>query len=146
MHELPAFAHSSACHAPRQFAWDFWTDVANWAIDTDVESIELDGPFAAGARGVTHSKSSGRIAWRLARVDSWGATIECPLPGATVLFCWQFNESGGETRITQHVSLSGAETDRYLEPFRALEFNLPAGMEKLCRAIEAGLATESSAR
>src|SRR5215470_17218580 len=47
------FEHSIVCAVDAQFAWNFWTTVSNWALDKDVESIDIDGPFAAGTRGVT---------------------------------------------------------------------------------------------
>lgn len=44
------FDYSVVCSVTVEFAWKFWTDVSNWAMDADVESVEIDGPFAAGAR------------------------------------------------------------------------------------------------
>src|ERR1039457_5844172 len=44
-----------------EFAWGFWTKLDNWALDADVESVEVDGPFAACAFFFKNSKSSGRI-------------------------------------------------------------------------------------
>jgi len=41
------FEHSIDCRVSAEFAWAFWTNVRNWALDADVESIEIDGPFAA---------------------------------------------------------------------------------------------------
>ena len=55
------FEHAIECSVSIQFAWDFWTNVRNWVLDADVDSIEIQGEFAAGTFGVTHSKSSGRI-------------------------------------------------------------------------------------
>jgi hypothetical protein len=57
-------------------AWIFWTNVSNWALDTDVESIGIDGPFAAGAGGFTNSKSSGLVEWRVTEVQTGKAVIE----------------------------------------------------------------------
>ena len=64
--EAWAFESSIVCEVALEFAWRFWTDISNWALDADVESVTLDGDFAAGSRGVTQSKSSGRIEWRVA--------------------------------------------------------------------------------
>ena len=76
------FEHSVECNVPLEFAWAFWTDVQNWALDADVESLQIDGPFAAGSHGITYSKSSGRIEWRIAEVEGERAVIEFPLFGA----------------------------------------------------------------
>ena len=56
------------CEVTVEFAWDFWANVKNWILDPDVEAVEIDGPFAPGARGSTNSKSSGRMEWRLVEV------------------------------------------------------------------------------
>src|SRR5437667_3197599 len=62
------FEHAIECSVSIQFAWTFWTNVRNWVLDADVDSIEIQGEFAAGTCGVTHSKSSGRIDWRVTEV------------------------------------------------------------------------------
>jgi hypothetical protein len=72
------FEHSIECGVSAEFAWIFWTNVSNWTLDTDVESIEIDGPFAAGAQGFTSSKSSGRVEWRVTEVQAGKAVIEFP--------------------------------------------------------------------
>jgi hypothetical protein len=35
-----------------QFAWNFWTNVRNWKLDADVDSIELQREFARPLFGV----------------------------------------------------------------------------------------------
>ena len=52
--------------------------MSHWALDADVDSVDIDGPFAAGARGVTNSKSSGRIEWRIVEAHAGKASIEFP--------------------------------------------------------------------
>lgn len=75
------FEFSIECAVPRGFAWNFWTDVRNWALDADVESIALEGQFAAGTQGHTVSHSSGRIDWRIADVQPLSrAVLEFPAP------------------------------------------------------------------
>src|SRR5215472_10716555 len=101
------FEHSVDCGADAQFAWNFRTDVSNWALDADVESVGIEGPFAAGAQGVTISKSSGRIEWRIAEVQAGRAVIEFPLPGAVGRFTWTFEDTNAGSRITQRCTLQG---------------------------------------
>jgi hypothetical protein len=43
--------HSVETNASPAFAWNFWTDVANW--DDPPAEFELDGAFATGSRGAT---------------------------------------------------------------------------------------------
>jgi hypothetical protein len=100
---------------------NFWTNVSNWALDADIESVEIDGRFAAGAQGTTNSKSSGRIKWRIVEEQAGRAVIKIPLSGAVGRFSWTFEGTVAGTRITQCYTL---------------EANISAGMRKLCVAME----------
>ena len=140
MHENePAwkFEHSIECDVSPEFAWSFWTTVSNWAFDADVDSIELFGPFAAGSNGVTHSKSSGRVEWRIAAAEPGRAVIEFPFPGAVGRFVWTFRDSGGHARITQLCTIEGEAGLPLAQAFGPmLEAGIPAGMQKLCENME----------
>jgi hypothetical protein len=132
------FTHRVECAAGREFAWAFWSEVGNWAaVDPAVESVKLDGPFAAGARGETRPRGVGPVEWRLAEVNEGrGAVVEISLPGASVRFAWEFEElSEGVTRITQRVTMEGGRAGEYVEGMRMLEQNMPAGMGRLAEAI-----------
>ena len=131
-----SFEFSVNCDVSVDFAWRYWTTVEHWAMDLDVESVHLDGPFAPGTRGVTISKSAGRIEWRIADVLPGRAVLEFPAPGATATFIWTFVNSGNGTRITQQASLSGPEAAVYIDSFgRSLEQGIPDGMRKLSEAM-----------
>jgi hypothetical protein len=133
-----SFTHSVDCPVPLAFAWQFWTRVENWRLDSDVESVTLEAPFAAGSRGTTVSHRSGRIEWRIAKVEGTSAAIEFPVGNAVGLFEWRFEDVGGRTRITQRVSVAGegaATLAAQVAPI--FEANMPAGMQKLCDAIAA---------
>src|SRR5271166_5328110 len=107
------FEHSIDCAVTAEFAWNFWTNVRNWVLDADVDSIEIDGPFSAGTRGFTNGKSSGRVDWRIVEVQAGKAVIEFPLSGAVGRFVWTFEDIGGRTRITQRCTLDGEQADAY---------------------------------
>lgn len=131
------FEHSVDCGVSVEFAWKFWTKVSNWGLDADIESVEIDGPFAAGARGVTNSKSSGRVEWRIIEAQVGRAVIEFPLSNAVGRFLWTFEDIGGRTRITQRCTLEGVEAETYAKALGpSLEDGIPAGMRKLCGTIE----------
>jgi hypothetical protein len=140
------FEFSIECAVSRDFAWSFWTDVRNWALDADVESVTLEGEFVAGASGHTISRSSGPIDWRIAEVEPGRAVLEFPAPGALASFVWTFEDSATGTEISQEASLSGPEAQRYAETFGPLlEKGIPGGMRKLCEAMEtahSGLASK----
>jgi hypothetical protein len=128
--ETYTFECGVECPVARGFAWRFWTTVSNWAFDSDIESVELNGPFTSGSHGVTMSRSCGRIEWKLSSVQpEKNAIVEISVLGAIARFEWLFEDSGGATRITQRVSIEG-ENARSLG--QALQRGIPEGMKKLC--------------
>ena len=138
------FEFSLDCAVTRDFAWSFWTDVRNWALDSDVESVSLNGPFVEGTSGHTESRAAGPIDWRIADVQHGRAVLEFPAPGALATFVWTFQDCPEGTRISQEASLLGPEAAHYAETFaRALEEGIPAGMRKLCEAMEKAQASLS---
>jgi hypothetical protein len=128
--------HSVEADAAVDFAWRYWSDVGNW--DDPPATFELEGAFAAGARGWTRLPGQAAIAWFVREVTPGeGAVIEIPADGAAMWFSWRFEGVGvGRTRITQHVSLRGEKAENYLGFAKMFEANLPGGMRKLAAAIE----------
>lgn len=99
------FQYSIETAAHPEFAWQFWTNVANWRdLEPGVE-FELDGPFAPGTRGRTRMPGQEPRQWLICAVDpgrSW--TQEMSLPGAAFMGSMQFEEvAKGRTRITQRL-------------------------------------------
>lgn len=132
------FEHTIESSVSSEFAWDFWTNVGNWVLDADIDSVEIQGAFVAGARGVTQSKSSGRIEWRVEELQPGRAVLEFPAPGVVARFIWTFEDAQGRTRITQRVSLAGEDVSAYVDTIcRGLRAGIPVGMRKLCEAMEA---------
>ena len=104
----------------------------------DIESVEINGPFVAGARGVTNSKSSGAMEWQIVEVAIGKAIIEFPLSGAVGRFAWTFEQCPRGCRITQLCTLEGDQAEAYANAVGpTLQADVPAGMRKLCDAIEA---------
>ena len=115
--------------------------MSNWAFDSDIESVELNGQFTSGSRGVTISGSSGRIEWKLSRVrPEQSATVEISVLGANAHFEWLFEDSGSATRVTQRVSVAGANA-RSLG--QAVQQAIPEGMKKLCTKMTESAANSS---
>ena len=138
MSEAWRFEYSVECLVSRDFAWQFWTDVANWAVvDPAVESVKLDGPFAAGAKGTTKPRGSDSVEWRVTEVeDRSRALIEMPAPGAVLRCLLTFEDSlNGGTRITQRMSLDGERAEDYAWIGAEMEKGMPEGMQKLAEAI-----------
>jgi hypothetical protein len=129
----------------REFAWQFWTDVANWReLEPGVE-FELDGAFAAGATGRTKIPGQEERRWAIRAVDpgrSW--TQEIPLPGATFMVSMQFEEMPhGRTRITQRLWLEGQGAEALVDAVRAFETTTPDGLKRIAAAIEKAQGSES---
>jgi Polyketide cyclase / dehydrase and lipid transport len=143
MDEVWTREYTVECPVTREFAWLFWSDVNNWRLDPDIESVELDGPFAAGSRGVTVSRRSGRVEWTLASVQpKASAVIEVPVMGAIAQFRWTFEDVGEGTRIVQRISISGEGPEDIVHFMESMfEKNAPDGMRKLCQEMVKAAAT-----
>jgi hypothetical protein len=61
------------------------------------------------------------------------------LPGAVLSFCWRFEEvSAGEgTKLTQRLTLSGADALDYVRDVSVFEQTVPDGMTRLAETISA---------
>lgn len=128
------FEHSVETEAARAFAWRFWTDVSNWAFDSSIEWVRLDGPFASGTMGETKSPGLDPVRWELKGVrPEEEAVVEMALPGATLRFHWRFEDAPeGGTRITQRASLDGPAADDLIrQGAQEFERGIPEGMRKL---------------
>ena len=132
------FQHSVDCNAPRQFAWNYWTNVANW--NDPPASFHLDGPFDIGSQLTTslpgqmlHSVIRDAVAGR-------EAIIEMQLDEAILSFYWKFeNLTEDKSRITQRIVLSGPNAAAFVAQAGILEQSTPEGMKKLVAAIESKL-------
>jgi hypothetical protein len=135
------FQHSVDCNAPREPAWSYWTNVANW--NDPPASFHLDGPFVVGSQLTTslpgqtlHSVIRNVIAGR-------EAIIEMQLPDAILSFQWKFEMlSQHRTRIIQRLVLSGPNAEAFVAQASLLEQSTPEGMKKLVAAIERSLRTD----
>lgn len=140
-------AHSVEAQVSASFAWSFWTDVRNW--DDPPARFELDGPFAAGASGRTLMPGREALQWHIRDVRlGEAATIEMQLDRATLSFEWSFQPlSERGTRLTQRIALAGENAAAYAEQVEAgFGPNLPQGMKRIARAMEASERSTSDAR
>jgi hypothetical protein len=129
------FQYSIECNATRQFAWRFWTDIANW--NDPPAKFDLDGPFQNGARLTT--TLPGETLYSVIRdlQPEREATIEMQLADAILSFHWKFEKlTEDRTRITQRLVLSGANAKSFVAQATAMEASVPDGMKKVAAAIE----------
>jgi hypothetical protein len=136
--------HSEEADASPDFAWRYWTNVANW--DDPPAQFELDGPFAVGARGLTRIPGQEPIHWIIREVTPGeAAIIEILLDGAALAIEWKFAElAEGRTRLTQRVVLHGEKADAYLEHAKLFAANMPNGMKKMASAMASVAARRTS--
>jgi hypothetical protein len=135
-----SFEHSVECKAGRTFAWQFWTNVGNWAVvDCSVESAALDGPFQPGAKGSTKPRGGEPIHWQLEGVqEGCSVVVMIQVPGAALRCTWKFEDSGSRrTPITQRASIEGDRAQDYVSTVAPeLEKGIPLGMQKLAETME----------
>jgi hypothetical protein len=138
--------HEEETEASRDFAWRYWTDVANW--DDPPARFELDGPFAVGSRGLTRLPDQEPIGWIFREVTPGeAATIEIPVDGAALAIEWKFaGPAEGPTRLTQRVVLTGQEADTYLEHTKRYAANLPDGLKKITAAMTSAAARQATGK
>jgi 16S rRNA (guanine966-N2)-methyltransferase len=126
----PAFEHTHSVEVsvPRDFAWNYMSNVSNWADPPAV--FHLDGPFTTGTRGTTTMPGQPPLNWHLRDVRSPETyTVEFDVPGASFSATWTFEGINADhARLTQRIAL-----DR---PNETLAANLAPGMEKIARSIE----------
>jgi hypothetical protein len=129
------FEHAVECAVPREFAWSYWTDAANW--DDPPARFEFGGPFAVGTRLKTILPGQ-TLASVIREVEAGrAARIEMEVMEAVVAFCWRFAEvAEGRVRITQRVELSAAEASALVEQARVMEQSVPQGMARLAVNME----------
>jgi hypothetical protein len=61
------YEHSVETNADPEAIWHLWADVENWGTwNADIESIQLSGPFAAGAEIVMTPAGQGPVRLRVA--------------------------------------------------------------------------------
>jgi hypothetical protein len=129
------FEHAVECAVPREFAWSYWTDAANW--DDPPAQFEFDGPFAVGTRLKTILP--GRTLPSVIREVEAGraARIEMEVMEALLAFCWSFEEvAERRVRIMQRVELSAAEAEGLVGQARVMEQSVPQGMARLVVNME----------
>ena len=132
--------HSVIANANRQTVWEFVSNIDNLAlVEGDaVESMTLDGPFQAGARGMTKMRGQEPTHWRLAEVEPpERAVYEMELPGAVVHFTWTYEElTDDRTRLSQHIVLEGPGAEAYVSVMEEhFAPNVGKGMERIAEEI-----------
>jgi len=130
--------HSVETVVSPECAWTFMSNVANW--DDPPATFSLRGPFVAGSTGTTLVPGQEPRHWIIRAVTPGNSyTVEMTLDQAVLSFAWRFEglASGGGTRITQRVSLSGANAGAYVNQVRPVfESTLAPGMNRIVTLMQ----------
>jgi hypothetical protein len=128
--------HAVETSASPDFAWNYWTNVANW--DDPPAIFQLEGPFVPGARGTTRLPGQEPLHWFIREVTPPNAaTIEMSLDCAALSFEWRFvGLADGRTRLTQRIVLKGDKAEKYLSQVKtAFTANPPKALNKLATTM-----------
>ncbi|HEY6783114.1 MAG TPA: SRPBCC family protein [Candidatus Dormibacteraeota bacterium] len=110
------YDYSAETVAEPEAIFDLFRDVATWPRwNPGVESMELDGAFAAGATGTMKTPGQDPLRMRLLSVeDGRGFEDETEIPGAGVVVRVRHalsTLSDGRTKITYGVTIDGPAAD-----------------------------------
>lgn len=131
------------CGVPREFAWAYWTNPANW--NDPPARFEFDRPFAVGTRLKTILPGQTLESVIREVEDGQAARIETEVPGAVLAFCWRFEEATAQrTRMRQRLELYGPEAQGLVEQAKFMEQSVPQGMARLAENMERAWQSEKS--
>jgi hypothetical protein len=100
-------AHAESSAPPSAF-FERWGDMATWPEwNADTEWVRLDGPFAAGTRGVLKPKGGPKVPFVVASLTEREFVDVSRLLGARLTFDHQVTPAGGGCRIDVRVTMTG---------------------------------------
>lgn len=108
---MAAHGKTMEANASPEKIWKIWSDVSTWPRwNPDVESVQINGPFASGTTGTMRTKSGGSHAISLQAVQP-GRSFRLEtsaLPLTRFAFLCEVTPSGeGRSTISQSLSMSG---------------------------------------
>ncbi|WP_047491359.1 hypothetical protein [Terriglobus sp. TAA 43] len=138
------FYHSMECNAPREFCWNYWTNIANW--DDPPARFRLEGKFEEGSQIITELPEQTLMSVIREVRKGRAAIIEVGLPNASFVFDWSFDDLDGErTHITQRLALYGDNAATFLDQAMVMATTAPDGMRKLVAAMELAISNKRAA-
>lgn len=132
-----SFEHSIYTKAKLQTAWNFLSDMSNQTrMEAAVERIELDGLFETGTKGRTITKTYTQE-WELSKViEGKQFVITGENPDFQLSFSWEFEEEGNGTRLTQCITATGSQLEKYMDLFRGMEQGVPNRLMQLAKELD----------
>ncbi len=105
------YEHSIETTAAVEALWARWADVATWAEwNSDIEKVELDGPFAVGSRITMTPLGDEPVVLRIAEVRENETFVdEAEFGGVVIRTMHKLERLDAErTRITYRTEITGA--------------------------------------
>jgi uncharacterized protein YndB with AHSA1/START domain len=106
---LAAQERSVETKASPQTVWKIWSDTSTWPEwNPDVQSLTLNGPFAAGTTGSMSTKQGTRAIELTQVVPGQSFRLETTvIPLSRFAFACQVAAAPGGTRISQAIEVGG---------------------------------------
>ncbi len=108
---MAAHGRSRETSANPDAVWRIWSDPSTWPVwNPNMQGVDLNGPFAAGATGRMTTRNGGTHDITLTSVDpprSFELLATAPLPGVRLSFRCDVAPSGAGSRIGQSVTMQG---------------------------------------
>lgn len=130
------FEHTEYTAASPESIWAQWCDVTRWPVwDDGIEHVTLEGPFAAGTKGVLKPAGGPKAQFELTDVQPVeGFTDVTKLPLARMCFEHSAVREGDLTRVTHRVTISGPATPLFSRVIgRGIAKGLPGAVRTLAR-------------
>jgi hypothetical protein len=134
------FEYSHPTTAEPEAVWRLWSNVARWPEwDSDLETVSLDGEFAAGATGSLKPKGMDAFPFTVTRAEAGrGYSDETPLPGAVLRFDHDLVRGKEGLVIRQRVTVDGPAANDYFGEFaEKIVLDIPGSLSRLADRAEA---------
>lgn len=108
------YEHSIEADVTPEAVWRLYTDASSWPEwDFGIEAMELEGPFAAGSKGILTPRGQNSIPFTIvAAEENAGFTDETVLDGLVLTFKHTLEPiDAARTRITHRVEISGPASE-----------------------------------
>ena len=108
------YQHSIETSATPEQVWGLWADVENWgAWNADIESIQISGPFEAGAEIVMTPAGQDPVLLHVAEVSVNELFVdEARFDGLVLRTVHQLDQgTQGRTRVTYQMEITGTGAD-----------------------------------
>lgn len=130
------FEHTLTTEAKLETIWALYSDISTWVEwDKGIEHASLEGPFAAGTRGLLQPQGQERLSFQLTEIDplrGFSDVTDIPDAGIEIRFSHRLEPVAGGTRITHRVTITGANSDGLGSELGAdLLQGIPQTMERL---------------